>query len=199
MSRRIILSTACLFLAGLCPVWAQLPNPEPIWGQEVDGLSVGIVFTGWTKPGQPAFEITFRNVGAKSYVLDLGIMLGNGVTMWPTNLSPILTLPTGTSENLLYFDSVNPQVGGRVDPFLVAMDQGASYSLRVDLIDFIFRDSSSRPTPLPRGRYRIAFDFRGEKARRFNTGTTGIATFNFWLGRATSGTLDFEVDLREEE
>jgi hypothetical protein len=191
MWRRIILAIVILILAGIPPARAQTPPSGIAWGQSLNGLSVGIALAGWVNKGQPFFEIRFRNVNSAGYILNLGVMLGD--KMWPSNVTLLLTPAGGTTQKLVYLDSVNPQVGGRVDDFLVAMGKNASYSLRVDLVDFIETIKSRRPTPLPQGRYRIALHFHGEAAKHFNTGTFGLQSLNYWRGRLESETLEFEV------
>jgi len=134
------------------------------------------------------FYLAFQNIGAKDFVLNLGMMLGNGKVQEPGAIRLILTEPNGQTRE---FQCSNVRaIGGRVDDFLAALPVGATYILKLNLNQYC---CSTPGVKLAAGRYRIAAQYKGMGAQYVNLDTPGIRLLNFWTGSLQTNPLEFEI------
>lgn len=175
---------------------AQAPTAPVMWGwaQDVlrlDGLRLGISSQSTTAPLERAgFVISLQNVGAKDFVLNLGIMLANGRVMFPQAVRIVLTNPDGRSRELKI---PTPRIAGRVDDFIVALRGGATYVLPITLDQYSSEETGEYGVKLKPGRHRISARFDGRGAANANLDTTGVKLLNFWQGSISSGVLQFDA------
>jgi hypothetical protein len=175
---------------------AQAPAPAVMWGSaqdvlRLDGLRVGISSQSTTAPLERAgFDISLQNVGAKDFVLNLGIMLGNGREMFPQAIRLVLTNPEGRSREL---EISTPRIAGRVDDFIVALRRGATYVLPITVDQYSSPETGEFGVKLKPGRNRISARFEGRGAAIPNLDMRGVALLNFWLGTVDSGVLQFDA------
>ena len=173
------------------PLSAQpIINPMQIWSPATDGMRMAISVV---KPGiatQPDIEfyLAFQNIGSKDFVLNLGMMLGNGKVQEPDAIRLMLTDPNGQTRG--FQCSKVRAIGGRVDDFLAALPVGATYVLRLNLNQYC---CIAPVVKLTAGRYRIAAQFKGRGAQFVNLDTPGIRLLNFWMGSVQTNPLEFEI------
>jgi hypothetical protein len=160
-------------------------SPPTAWGTPTEGLRMAIssVAPDAKKPGVPQFTIAIENVGDRDVVLNLGRMLANGKTMFPTAIALSVTDSDGRTRELHY---VLAFVAGRMDDYVVALRVGSVHSLLVTLNQYYPR--------LSPGHYRIVARFDGQGATTHNADMPGLALMNFWKGALASNSV--EVDVR---
>jgi hypothetical protein len=161
----------------------------PAWGQVTSDLQVGIARS---EPADlPEIEVHFPNPSQSGFLINLGVMLGNGRTIEPRAMSLIVTDQNG---RVLAVPWARPfHVGGRLDDYPVALRPGATYSMRINLAEFRGRTALEHELHLEPGRYRLRLQFEGRKPFTRNTGMDGADLLNWWVGRAESGSIDLNV------
>jgi hypothetical protein len=164
-------------------------------GASTNGLRAGIaaINPGPQSPTAAAFRIELQNTGPSDFVLNLGYMLANGKFMIPSAVRLLLTDAAGTRRELHFIDRQHAAIGGRMDDYIVALRNGAAYSMDVSLATYISPATKEHTLTLPAGRYRIAARFSGQGAATSNLDMRGVPLLNFWKGSVDSGVLDFEV------
>jgi hypothetical protein len=84
---------------------------------------------------QTAFHIVLRNDSGADTTVVVGFALGNGLAYLPVGVSVRSTTPAG--EEKFSYSPVPPvRVNGRVDPWLVPLPTGATYSFSVPTTHF---------------------------------------------------------------
>ena len=136
------------------------------------------------------FDLSLQNVGTKDFVLNLGIMLGNGRVMFPQAIRIVLTSPDGKSREL---EIPQPRIAGRVDDFIVALRVGATYVLPITLDQYWSAETGESGVKLKPGRHRISARFEGRGAVIPNLDMQGVKLLNFWQGSVNSGELQFDA------
>jgi hypothetical protein len=175
-------------LAGLS--WAQKVAEEP--------LRMTVVQTTQTS-GSPLFEVRMHNAGDKDFILNLGMMLGNGSRQYPDAVHLRLTDEHGKT---LLLDLIGPAIiAGRVDPLIVPLPKGATFSLSVDLKDYSSPKAKVWKLDLARGRYTLSAEYEGVaiSQRQANIDTQGLALMPYWTGGAESKALQFQVAGKQHE
>jgi hypothetical protein len=159
------------------------------WGDVVSGLQMRINRDqAESVQGKiPKFRVELRNAGESDLTLNLGIMLDNGRNQYPTAVFLNLTDAQGKSRRL---DLIEPfSVGGRLDPFVLLLPVGATFSMPVGLDKYVAeasKDYDYKPTP---GTYSLEAQFIG----------TGVAhdldllLGHYWEGTVKSNRLRFDV------
>jgi hypothetical protein len=132
------------------------------------------------------------NTGPQALVLNLGMMLGNGKGQFPNLIEFQLTTPEGELLNL------TPRLGGiagRIDPMIVPMPSGATYSLRIDFSEFWAPPNRTWTSVLPAGAYTLTAQYtgRGVPFRTANLDMKGVALMPYWTGTVKSNTLRFTI------
>jgi hypothetical protein len=180
-----------LALASTLRLSAQTPAAPVVWGSAQDGLRLDISSQATTTPSERAgFVVSLQNVGAKDFVLNLGIMLANGRVMFPQAIRLVLTNPDGRSRELKI---PQPRIAGRADDFIVALRRGATYVLPITLDQYWSAETGEYGVKLKSGRHRISARFEGRGAAIPNVDMRGVTLMNFWLGTVNSGELQFDA------
>jgi hypothetical protein len=183
--------TVAMAIASTLRLSAQTPAAPVMWGSAQDGLRLGISSQATTAPSERAgFVVSLQNVGAKDFVLNLGIMLANGRVMFPQAIRIVLTNPDGRSRELKI---PSPRIGGRADDFIVALRGGATYVLPVTLDQYWSEKTAEYGVKLKPGRHRISARFEGHGAAIPNVDMHGVKLLNFWQGSINSGELQFDA------
>jgi hypothetical protein len=186
------------FLGVLCGATCLLlpaqsaDQTEDQWGVTTQGLQMSLSDTGQGKPGEPEFQVAFRNVGQQDVVLNLGMMLANGKVLLPDKIRLKLTDAAGKTRELHFSDKRYPGVAGRVDDYLVPLRAGSVYSLRLPLDQFWSPSTQEFTLKLPPGKYQASAQFQGSGAATSNDDMPGIKLMNFWKGKLTSNDLTLE-------
>lgn len=173
---------------------ALKPSAET-WGEAVSGLQMTIYADGAERVRSkvPKFRVELRNAGQTDLVVNLGIMLANGKAQYPNAVVLILTDAQGKSRRL---DLREPAaVGGRVDPFVLPIPIGATFSIPVDLDKYWAAESKEFDYKLNPGTYSLEAQFAGRSVsqQEANLDVKGIALMPYWTGTAASNQLRFEV------
>ena len=190
--RLFVTTTLALAASFNCsPLSAQpIINPMPIWSPATDGMrmAISVVKPGIATQQDIEFYLAFQNIGSKDFVLNLGMMLGNGKVQEPDAIRLMLTDPNGQTRE--FQCSKVPAIGGRVDDFLAALPVGATYVLKLNLNQYC---CIAPVVKLTAGRYRIAAQFKGRGAQFVSLDTPGIRLLNFWTGSVQTKFLEFEI------
>ena len=134
----------------------------------------------------PNFRVELRNTGKDDLILNLGIMLANGRKQYPRAIVLIVTDSEGKSR---VFDLREPWfVAGRVDPMIVPLPAGATFSLPVEL-DKYWAAASKEFEYKFKGNYSIEAKFNGEKVPP----REDLLLAPYWIGAITSNRLTFVV------
>ncbi len=124
----LVAGILCVMALGLGFSGADAGAPAaPLAGKAVAGVSLKL-----EKAGKGVVEVTVQNAGEKPIVVNLGMMLGNGRSLAPTQVT---LLVTGREGKTLRF-AQGPGVAGRVDDFLVPLMPGGKYSMAIPLAGF---------------------------------------------------------------
>ena len=156
---------------------AKAPVEEPVWGPLRNGLRLGICRPEAKADGKVRLLVVLDNVGTEDLVVNLGIMLGNGKKQVPTAVRLIFTDAEGR-EHIVRRNE--PNIAGRVDPFVVPLATGNRYTISCDLGEW--------RAQLAPGPYRIRGEFEGKAVTRdeVNADTTGLALMTYWTGTIQS-------------
>lgn len=139
------------------------------------------------------FRVELRNTAQKDLVLDLGIMLANGNTQYP---NAVILFLTDAQEKSRRLDLREPAfIAGRVDPLVLPIPRGATFSLPVDLDKYWAAQSKEFDYKLSPGIYSLEAQFVGRSIsqQEANLDVKGIALMPYWTGIAVSNRLRFEV------
>lgn len=188
----VVLVASPLLLGGLST--AKKPATQT-WVEAVSGLQMAIYLdqTESVPSKAPKFRVELRNAGQNDVVVNLGMMLANGKRQYPNAVVLTLTDARGISRRL---DLREPaMIAGRVDPFVVPIPVGATFSLPVDLDKYwaaASKEFDYKPTP---GTYSLEAQFTGRSVaqQEANLDVQGIALMPYWTGTVASNLLRFEV------
>ncbi len=196
MKRSLAAPIVLLLLASAAPAVAR--QISPAWDEPVNGLRMSIS-RFQKEPGlskDVRIRVELQNQGESDLIIKLGIMLANGKKQYASDIYLILTDPQGTTHRLKvrgpdYF-------AGRVDPFVLLLPAGASFSIPVDLSN-CWPDGPGGldPKKLEAGVYFLEAQLTWAevpKADR-NPDWMGIALAPYWKGTVTSNRLRFEISV----
>ena len=189
-------ATSCLFFiliftSMLLPSNASRPIVQPVLAtddESLRGLQLSIICdsTQYSAGQLPRFNVELRNTGEDDLILNLGIMLANGRKQYPKAIVLLITDSEGKSR---LFDLRGPgAVGGRMDPLLVPLVSGGTYTLPVDLGRYWAASSKEFEYKL-RGAYSIEARLTGEKV----PARQDLLLARYWTGEVTSNRLTFDV------
>lgn len=139
------------------------------------------------------FKVEFRNIGQNDLILKLGIMLANGRRQYPTAVILNITDSQGIHRR---FDLIGPPgVAGRIDPFVLPLPVGGTFSIPVDLDKYWASASKDFDYKLPPGAYWIEAQFMGKSVseREANLDSKNVSLFPYWEGIVDSNELRFEI------
>jgi hypothetical protein len=148
-----------------------------------------------TEVGQskvPKFRVELRNAGEDDLILNLGIMLANGRKQYPKDIVLIVTDSQGKARR---FDLRVPGlIAGRVDPLIVPLPVGSTFSIAVDLDKYWAAASKEFEYKVKPGTYYLEAQFsdRGVTQQEAKLDAKGIALMPYWTGSITSNRLRFE-------
>src|SRR5262245_34376068 len=163
-------------------------------GSSAGELRIGISAATETVPSQGAkFIVALQNTSNADFVLNLGVMLGNGKVMLPTAVQVLLTDRILGNTLELHFCGGPAGVSGRVDDYTVALQAGATYALPVSLDKYCGPAPTGLGVKLLPGRYQVSARFDGRGGTSNNGDMAGVALLNFWKGTIQSGILEFDV------
>lgn len=176
---------------------------RPAWGAPVDGVRLGayVVLRDVETAGWNELCVVLHNTAAEPRILSLGLLLGNGRQVIPDALRLVMHDRQGRDYRLW----ACCQVAGRVDPWLVVLAPGASYTYRTNLAEF--RDerltlaaAASAPADLPTphpppGEYtlRVTLHAAALDAHGLNSDVPGLATWRMFTGDLASGAVRLQV------
>jgi hypothetical protein len=170
--------------------WSQ--EKERLVGQFGVGLTIHLAKVQGG-PKAPRFRVDFQNTGRDDLMLNLGMMLANGSRQYPDAVTLTLTDAQGKSRRL---DLIDPSfVSGRIDPFVVPLPVGASFSIPVDLDKYSPANPADFDYKLRPGSYSLLarFNGKGVTQQQANLDMKGIALMPYWEGTATSNQLRFAI------
>jgi hypothetical protein len=188
----LVLIASLMVLGGLS---AALKPSAETWGEAVNGLQMTIYLErAQGVPSKiPKFRVELRNAAQKELVVNLGMMLANGKMQYPSAIVLVLTDAQGKSRRL---DLREPgAIAGRVDPLVLPVPIGATFSIPVDLDKYWAAESKEFDYKLKPGNYSLEAQFtgRGVSQQEANLDVKGIALMPYWMGSITSNRLRFEV------
>jgi hypothetical protein len=187
MKLRTLLVSAMIVLSSVTARSGAESDNDSQWGLPINGLQMSISEDGLSSDGIQKFQVQFRNIGKRDFVLNLGRMLGNGRVHLPDRVALELTDSNGKTQNLKFFH--NMFVAGRVDDYLIPLKLESTYSITVRLDQFYSRENRSPYVTLPSGKTKILASLDGMGAMNVNSDTPGIALMEFWTGKAWSNTV----------
>ena len=177
----------------LLSVVDQSPQASSQPSRELE-MTVHLDDTAQSQPKLPKFRVELRNVGDHDLILNLGFTLANGRKQYPNAI--VLTI-VDTQGKARQFDLIGPAgVAGRLDPLILPLPAGSTFSLPVDLDKYWAAASKEFQYKFQRGSYSIEAQFRGKtvSSQEANLDVKGIALMPYWTGTATSNQLRFEVN-----
>ena len=171
------------------------------WGEPHNGLRIGIYTIPSNKAGQgqPDFGVVLENVGENDLVLNLGLMLANGKTQ-KTHAIHFLISRAGEPIREMRLRSYG--IAGRVDPMVVPLPKGASYTMRCTLDQYVVAEPETglpahQASRLQPGTYKITAVYEGEHVKEFiNLDMEGFGLMPYWTGTIRSADLPFEIRAR---
>jgi hypothetical protein len=170
-------------------------------GQTVDGLRLRLEIPARKEPRKPPehFSIVIENVSDRDLNVRLGYSLNNCRSHHPDSLELIARAIGEAPRRLIYFDG-RGGIGGRVDPFIVPLPAGSSYTLRCPFKNFVDR-KSLRPIDLQARNYRIAVSLTAKPVTKsdVNLDTLGQMMIPCWQGTIHSNEVQASVAGRELE
>jgi len=155
----------------------QAPIEQPVWGTPRNGLRLGLCRTEAKADGKLRLLVVLDNAGTDDFVVNLGIMLGNGKRQVPMAVRFIFTDSEGKKHIPRRSE---PGIAGRVDPFVVPLAAGNRYSISCDVEEW--------RGLLPAGRYHVRTEFVAEAVKKqdVNVDTAGLALMPYWTGTIQS-------------
>jgi hypothetical protein len=152
-----------------------------------EGLRLVVTY----KEGTSVVNATLVNSGSQPLILNVGIMLANGRQQFADRIQLQLTTP---ARKLLHLHLLGPAVvAGRVDPMIVPLPLGASYSLQLNLNEYCAPDEGVWKPDLHRGAYTLRAEYTGVGVSRTNLDMSGISLMPYWTGRIQSEVLSFTL------
>ena len=173
---------------------AQQPR-APEWGAPVNGLQMAMHLdrTRGAQFRAPKFTVELRNAGERDLVLNLGSMLANGKSQYPSAIVLTLTDAHGKSRRLELRGPAG--VAGRVDQLVLPIPVGARFAIRVDLRNYWAPVTEEFEIKLNRGLYSIEAQLTGKGVSydNANLDMKGLSAMPFWQGTVTSNRIRFIV------
>jgi hypothetical protein len=167
-------------------------DQAPAVGKAVGGLRIRLQLPAAEKGEKlpPQCEVTLENVGDSDLNVKLGFSLANGKTHHPAAVRLLALSKENKTRTLIY--AAIPGVAGRVDPFVVPLPAGSSYTLRCAFDKYADSETGER-IDLTAKDYRIAAELLGEAVTETNVNLKGLALMPYWQGKARSHEVQFPV------
>jgi hypothetical protein len=188
-----VVFAANFLLLGVSSAAQQTRAPE--WGAPVNGLQMAMHLdrTRGAQSRTPKFTVELRNAGERDIVLNLGSMLANGKSQYPSAIVLTLTDVHGKSRRLELRGPAG--IAGRVDQLVLPIPVGARFAIRVDLRNYWAPVTEEFEIKLKRGMYSIEAQLTGKGIRYddANLDLKGLSAMPFWQGTVTSNRIRFIV------
>jgi hypothetical protein len=138
-----------------------------------------------TYTGTPAmFRVEMRNPSTEDLVLNLGTELGGGSEQYVNAVEFTLTAPNG---RVLHLTPRGPCIiAARVDPLIVPLPAGATFSFLVDLEEYSDQIEELHLVP---GSYTLQANYTGRSAQ----GKFDCRLVRYWIGTVTAAPVVFTV------
>lgn len=145
-------------------------------------------------PEPHLFRVELHNPGSHDLVLDLGITLANGAKQYPNAIEFALTTSDGRILHLVPIDDL-AMVGGRVDPLIVPLPSGGTFSFLINLEKYLSPQEKDWKLHLSPGRYTLQAEYTGRAVpmTEANLDVKGIALMPYWVGRVASTPVVFTL------
>ena len=171
------IAIAVLYAGFTIPTAAQMP-PGPL------RLSLACQQTH-----ELAFRFAIQNVSTEPAAAVIGIILGNDRKYLPGPLSLTVRRAGVPDVHLQYVDLSVAAIAGRIDPWLITLPAGASYSVAVPARNFLpgprlVEESFSAPAEL---QLQLTTQETGEP----NPDLSGLRFIRVWIGTLVSDRLQF--------
>jgi hypothetical protein len=132
------------------------------------------------------FGLTLQNTASVPTAAIIGTILGNDKKYLPDQVDFTISRPGAADVNFHYFDPSAPAVGGRLDPWLIQLPPGASYTIRVSV-----PPSASDIFATP-GAIRVRLTTR--ELGRVSSFLQDLQFIHVWIGTLTSNPIAFPSD-----
>ncbi len=161
----------------------------PAEGKAVGGLRIRLHLPAAEegKKLPPQCEVTLENVGDSDLNVQLGYSLANGKSHHPAALR-LLALSKGKKTRTLIYAAL-PGVAGRMDPFVVPLPAGSSYTLRCAFGKYADSETGRR-IDLTANDYRIVAELLGEAVTKTNLDVQGLTLMPYWQGKVRSNEVE---------
>jgi hypothetical protein len=179
----------CVFL--ILPV-GHIPQASSQPGRELE-VTMHLDATSHNPSELPRFRIELRNIGERDLILNLGFTLSNGSKQYPSALVLMIIDPQGKARQ---FDLMGPAgVAGRMDPLILPLPVGSTFSLPADLGKYWASQSKEFDYKFQRGTYSIQARLSGKvvSPQEANLDVKGIALMPYWTGTVTSRQVPFDI------
>ena len=129
------------------------------------------------------FRFTIQNVGATPTAAVIGTILGNDKKYLPDRLDLTLRRAGVPDVKLTYVDTSVGVIGGRLDPWLIALPPDASYSVVVSAQNFrLTPNLAKEPFPAPAD---LRLHLATREIGRTNGDVQGLSLIHVWVGTLT--------------
>jgi len=142
---------------------------------------------------KPIFRVELHNTGEQPLILNLGMMLANGKQQYADAVTLVLTDNHGKTTPLKLLGPA--YVAGRIDPLVVPLPKGATFTLPVNLTDYISPKNNLWQVTLAPGDYTISAAYAGVGVPQqgANLDMQGISLMPYWTGAVRSNAVTFMV------
>jgi hypothetical protein len=180
-------AVAWLLVCGLSSMGAD--EEAPVDGKAVGGLRIRLQLPAADKGEKlpPQCEVVLENVGDSDLNVKLGFSLANGKSHHPAALRLLARSKESKPRTLTYAGV--PGVAGRVDPFVLPLPAGSSYTLRCAFAKYVDSETGAR-IDLTAKDYRVAAELLGEAVTETNLDVRGLALMPCWQGKARSNEVE---------
>jgi hypothetical protein len=136
------------------------------------------------------FDLTLQNTAPVPTAAIIGTILGNDRKYLPDQVDFTISRPGAADVNFHYFDPSAPAVGGRLDPWLIQLPPGASYTIRIS-VPHRARDILATP-----GTVRVRLTTR--ELGRVSSFLQDLQFIHVWIGMLASNPIAFPCDCVQE-
>ena len=157
-------------------------------GKAVGGIRIRLALPAAERGEKPPSQclVTIENVGDSDLNVKLGISLANGKSHHPDALR-FLAVSKGKKARTLIYAAL-PGVAGRVDPYVVPLPAGSSYTLRCKFEKYADSESGER-IDLTAKDYRFAAELVGAPITDTPMDVQGLALVPCWRGKVLSNEI----------
>jgi len=167
-------------------------HPGAAQEPQSDSLQIALVRVQ-AVASQPRFRVELHNAGDRALILNLGMMLANGKKQYAGAIHLLLTDARGKTIPL---DLTGPAIaGGRIDPLVVPLPEGATFTLPIDLDNYCSPRNHVFELSLGPGQYTVSAEYIGGGVSQLeaNLDMKGILLMPYWIGTVKSNVVPFTV------